>query len=242
MTGLRALFVLALASISTGSALAQARPHPEPRYPKLASSATSAEGFAPSGWTLEAHAEGDLDGDGAADLAVVLRGTDPALVMKNDGLGEAELDTNPRILAVALRRNDRFELVAQNHTLIPRRDDPVVEDPFERSGVEIQRRTLRVSLSFFMSAGGWEMFTSTFTFKLDEERQMRLIGFDRHTRHRNTGANSTISANFLTGRARVETAPNDEAKPHVRWKSVSKRLLPIERIGSGLEFQIKGDS
>ena len=241
-TSLQLLVTCIWLSVFAGSATAQPLQQPSPRYPRLAPSASSAKGFVPSGWRLEAQAEGDLDEDGTADLAMVLRGTDPALVVRNEGLGDPEFDTNPRILAVALSRGGQYELVVQNHTLIPRREDPVVEDPFEESGIEIQRRTLRVRLSFFMSAGGWETSTSTFTFRTYGGRQLRLIGFSRDTRQRNTGAISAVSANFLTGRARVETAPHDEAKRRTLWKSIPTHLLPIEKISNGLEFRVKGES
>jgi hypothetical protein len=136
----------------------------------------------PAGWKLEARADGDLDGDGTPDVAFVLHGNDPALVVKNDGLGEQELDTNPRVLVVVLRRGSRFELAVQNRTLIARRDDPSMEDPFDDDALEIRRGSLRVSLRLFMTAGGWTMFRSTFTFRLDRgaKAQPRWVRSDHN--------------------------------------------------------------
>lgn len=238
MKSVRTIAALALVCASSLAFGAEIEPFPKARYPALAKRASAVEGFVPTGWSLEARAEGDLDGDGVPDVAFVLHGKDPALVVKNEGLGEAELDTNPRVIAVALRRGDRFELAAQNRTLIPRRDDPVMDDPFEDDALEIKRGTLRVSLRLFMSAGGWTTFRSTFTFRLDEGRKLNLIGFDKSTFERNTGEGKTISANFLTGRVRIETEADGKTPPDVRWRSVPKRILPIEAIGNGLDFGI----
>jgi hypothetical protein len=238
MTRLRTFAALAMVCASGLAFAAEIEPIPKARYPVLAKRASAVEGFVPAGWSLEARAEGDLDGDGVPDVAFVLHGKDPALVVKNDGLGADELDTNPRILAVALRRGDRFELAAQNKTLIPRLEDPVMDDPFEGDALEIKRGTLRVSLRLFMSAGGWTTFRSTFTFRLDEGRKLNLIGFDKSTFERNTGEGKTVSANLLIGRARIETERDGRAPPAVRWRSVPKRALPIEALGNGLDFNL----
>jgi hypothetical protein len=238
MMNVRALALAVLVCATSTSAWAEIEPLPKAHYPQLASHASSVAAFVPAGWKLEARADGDLDGDGTPDVAFVLHGNDPALVVKNDGLGEQELDTNPRILVVVLRRGSRFELAVQTRTLIARRDDPSMEDPFDDDALEIRRGSLRVSLRLFMTAGGWTMFRSTFTFRLDRGRKLSLVGFDQTTIERNTGGGETVSANFLTGRARVESAPDAESKPRHRWKSVSKRLLPIEKVGNGLDFEV----
>lgn len=46
-------------------------------------------------------------------------------------MGENPLNTNPHILAVAFSQTDGdYRLVLSNHTLIPRRENPSMGDPF----------------------------------------------------------------------------------------------------------------
>ena len=72
-------------------------------YPELPRQAPAAAGLVPGGWRIEQEVPGDLDGDGIADLVLVLRDADAKNILPNeDGLGESPFDSNPRILAVAL--------------------------------------------------------------------------------------------------------------------------------------------
>src|SRR4028119_662896 len=115
---LRMLFLcLALLPVA---ATAQEIEVPAVAYPTLPATAATAEGFVPRGWRIDARAQGDLNGDGAADLALVLRGTDPANIVSNQSFGPSNFDTNPRILAVALaERGGGYRLGAQDPRLIP---------------------------------------------------------------------------------------------------------------------------
>lgn len=226
--------VLLLAATAAPAAAAMDEPPPA-TIPTLTAAAASVEQFAPSGWIVEAKATGDLDGDNRPDVAFVLRGTDPANVLKNDGLGSREIDTNPRILAVALGRPSGYALVAQNTTLIPRHVDPVMDDPFGDHELEIARKAVKVGLSVFLSAGGWDMSRITFAFRLRNDR-LELIGYDRTTVTRNTGALRELSVNYLTGRmSRSEgSIENDEVKKV--WAKAPRRPASIDAIGDGLDF------
>lgn len=212
---------------------------PPVTFPTLPRQAASAQGFVPAGWSLEAQAAGDLDRDGIPDLALVLRQTEPKNVVANEnGLGENPLDTNPRILAVALRSGPSGDYVLrlENHMLIPRRDDPVFADPLSESGgISIKRGALRVSLYQFASAGGWGMSTTTYSFQLRGGRFV-LIGFDRDSVTRNTGETKAISIDYLAGKMKIAhgTISSDASK--VVWKMVAPRPPTINEIGSGLEF------
>ena len=164
----RSLILFLCSILAAASAAAQPIDIPAVAYPDLQRSGAAAEDFVPAGWTIERRAAGDLDRDGRADLALVLRMQDPRNVLRHDRLGENPFDTNPRILAVAFGTADgRYRLALQNRRLIPRRDYPTVSDPFheEDSQFEIARGALRLSLYRFMSAGGWDMGPTTFTLR-----------------------------------------------------------------------------
>jgi len=223
----------------SGSVAAQDLAIPPVTFPTLPRQAASAQGFVPAGWSLEAQAAGDLDRDGIPDLALVLRQTEPKNVIANEnGLGDNPLDTNPRILAVAVRSGPSGDYVLrlENHMLIPRRDDPVFADPLsETGGISIERGALRVGLYQFASAGGWGMSTTTYSFQF-RGGQFVLIGFDPDSVARNTGVTDAVSINYLAGKMKIAhgTISSDASK--VVWKRVAPRPPTIDEIGSGLEF------
>ena len=206
-------------------------------YPPVASQAREAAGFVPPGWTLEQQASGDLDTDGKADLALLLRLRDPRNTLRNAGLGEADFDTNPRMLVVALREGAGYRRVLQDHALVPRRDDPVDDDYVQGDdALAIARGTLRVRLHAWRSAGGWGTWTNTFTFRW-QQGCLRLIGFDRSHLQRNSGRTEDTSINYLTGRATVaEGSIEDDAVDTRRLRIDKAPLRCLQDIGSGMQF------
>ncbi|HEX8165577.1 MAG TPA: hypothetical protein VF601_07280 [Beijerinckiaceae bacterium] len=227
-----------LATILPAAAVAQDLVIPEAIYPALPKTAAAAEGFVPAGWALESQTSGDLDGDGVPDLVLVLRGKDPKNVVANEGgFGENPLDTNPRILAVAFGRPGGYALGLENRTLIPRRVDPVLEDPLaENGGVAVERGLLVVRLNSFASAGSWGTSTTTYRFRHRSGR-FELAGFDRGSVQRNSGETRDVSVNYATGRMKIATGSIEKDAKKVRWKTLPRRPPPtIDRIGDGLEF------
>src|SRR5688500_7334278 len=101
---------------------------PPVTYPPLPAEAANAEGFVPSGWKIENQAEGDVDGDSRADLALVLRSQDPANVLPVEMCGD-KLDTNPSMLAVLLAKpGGGYRRAVENHVLIARRENSCALD------------------------------------------------------------------------------------------------------------------
>jgi hypothetical protein len=222
-------------------AAAQELDIPQVRYPSLPAEAARAEGFVPAGWSIERRAQGDLNADGLADLALVLRARDRRNILaNNDGFGENPFDTNPRILVVAFARpgGAGYRLAVRNHSLIARRTNPGQLDPFgeEDSIFEIARGTLRLSLHLFMTAGGWTMGNSIFTLRWQGDA-LRLIGFDSTTVQRNSGDTESLSVNYLTRRVRAGTGHMGRDTERVRWRRLRPGpLLTVAQIGDGLEF------
>lgn len=237
--------MLALLLLAPLAAHAQALP--PAHYPALPATAADAPGFVPPGWALEARQSGDLNGDGRADLALALHQADPRNVIPNEGgmCGDT-IDTNPRILAVALAvPSGGYALAMQNHSLVPRYDNACAEDWFasdslDGAGITIARGTLQVGLVNFMSAGGWSMGSSRFTFRL-QQGALRLIGFDYLDVRRNTGEMTRLSVNYLTRKARIARGTTDSDKESVRWSALPARpLLTIDQVGDGMEFDAGG--
>jgi hypothetical protein len=219
-------------------AAAAAQDLPPVAYPPLEAEAATAEAFAPKGWRIEARAEGDLDGDARSDLSLVLRSQDPANVLAEE-MCEKAFDTNPRMLAVLLGKpGGGYRLASENHSLIARRDNACQIDPF--SAIAIERGLLRIDLERMMSAGGWDMGTTTFKWRW-RDGALRLAGFDYSNVTRNTGALTIVSVNYSPGRAKISTGNIGTDREKVRWTTLRRRRAPtIDEVGDGLMFDPDG--
>jgi hypothetical protein len=236
-------FILAAATLmalaASSSSQASELELPPVKYPEVSRSGQHADAFVPSGWALEASAKGDLNNDGADDLVMVLQEQDPKKILENDGLGVRSLNSNPRMLAVALfdRASNSFQLALVNHTLIPRYESPTFDDAFDKSdGIEVRRGAFTVTLGLFANAGGWDMGRMTYTFRYRRETAT-LIGYDRNMVTRNTGVIRTLSVNYASGRVRTATGSISDDAERVVWSKLKTRdAFTIADIGSGLEF------
>lgn len=219
--------------------LAQAKDVPEALRPVLPQNARNVSGFVPKGWTLEKLVRGDLNGDKRPDVALVIRSTDPRLILQNpDGVGSGTLDSNPRSLIVALAQRDGgFNRVGVSHDIIPRMDDPVLDDPFESQSLEIRGGVLLLSIRFWASAGSWSMSTTSFTFRY-RNRGVSLIGYDKDEIDRGSGDQITTSINFNTRRMRNTIGSIESGPVKTTWTNIArKRLVRLEDVGNGWKFK-----
>jgi hypothetical protein len=206
-------------------------------FPTLPAQAQSQAGLVPAGWIVETESHGDLNGDGAPDLVLVLHMTSPANVITNDGLGWSELDTNPRMLVVAFaeKATKKYSLALANHTLIPRHTNPLMDDPLGE--VAIVKGTVQVSLGFWMSAGSWFTSQNKFTFRY-QDGCFKLIGYDSTGTQRNSGEMTKVSINYLTKKAKTSKGNVENDQETVSWKTVRvPSLLCLDAVGDGLEFE-----
>lgn len=181
---------------------------PKVSYPTLAPQGASASAFVPEGWKLEAEHKGDLNKDGKDDLLILLRMNDAKNVIKHEGLGANPFDTNPRILAIAFSggANETYSLALENHTLIARPEDPVLEDPLSEFGeIAIEKGALKVALHLFSSAGSWGTGLTTYRFR-HGKKGFEMIGFDRSSTNRGSGSVEEVSINYLTGKVKISTS------------------------------------
>jgi hypothetical protein len=94
------------------------------------SQANSPDDLFPPGWAVIRRADGDINADGIEDVAMVVKGTDPAYLEPSDPMvGEVGpdskgnihffLDRNPRRFIVALGRNGSgYQVLASNGVLL----------------------------------------------------------------------------------------------------------------------------
>ena len=211
---------------------------PEVDYPRLPAQAATVEAFVPEGWLLEQHDEGDLDKDGRDDAVMVLRMQAPGNIIANDGLGPDRFDTNPRLLVVLIAGQGGYRLALQDHALIPRPDNPVMDDYLDGDdAVTVRRGAFTVGLRSWASAGSWYTSSTTFTFRL-QDGCFRLIGYDQTWLHRATGETGSTSLNFAARKGVFEQGTMESDAPlATKTVSIARRPLPcLQDIGNGFEF------
>ena len=205
----------------------------------LPRAAATPAGFAPRGWRVEQTVQGDLNHDGRPDVVVILKGDDPACRVTPPGQSEA-VDTNPRIVMVAFGTSGGFALQLANSAVIPRLDDPYMDDPIEECGtgcgLTVHGDVIRLGVRNWRSAGGWSTNINTLSFRWNG-RQFALIGFDRETLQRNSGETETLSANFTTGRMSIAKGSIESDRPgRPRWSRLPRRpFQTLETVGSAFE-------
>lgn len=200
--------------------------------------AASPAGFAPLGWKVEKTVKGDLNRDGRPDLALVLKGADANCIVQPDGKPDP-MDTNPRAVLVAFGTHKGFVRQVVGSRVIPRIDDPYMDDPLNLDAFTIRRNVLRLGLTYWRSMGGWTTFSSTFSFRWDGNR-MRLIGFDQDTTQRNSGETEQLSVNLVTGIVKTTKGSIEDD----RARTVSTRRIPqkpeaLETMDDGLGYEPK---
>jgi hypothetical protein len=164
---------------------------------------------------------------------VVIRGTDPKLVIENDGLGTPQIDTNPRQLLVFEKTPQGFRQISAATKLVPpagRKDMPCLEDPLAEGGISIIKQVLLVDLHHFLSCGSWGVSINKFKFKQMSGR-FRLIGFDHMEFMRNSGEGEEVSVNFLTSRKSTTPFAIDDSIPRrLRWSRIKPQRYYLDTI------------
>ena len=87
-------------------------------------------------------AQGDLNQDGQADLALIIEDTNPENFVANAGVGNHVLNTNKRKLLILFKQANGYQLVASNTTLPTEGDveSPCLTDPLgESEALSIQK-------------------------------------------------------------------------------------------------------
>lgn len=207
----------------------------QPALPRIAA---TAQAFAPRGWQVETQARGDLNGDGAADLAFVLLAPDRpgARLRSNPHDDDPTSYANPRMLGIAFARPEGgYRLAVGNRRFLPPKWAPNGLSQgwmlFEDGSLDATRGRLRVTFQYTRSR-------ATFTLRW-QNGAFRVIGYD--SAGVEAGCLHSLSVNFLTGRAKMMAGNIDEERQRVLWRSLARRpLLSLDEIGEGEEFDPQG--
>jgi hypothetical protein len=188
------------------------------RFPQLDTFQSGAAVAAPQGWFVKSKASGDLDGDGKSDIALVFE--------YHKAIEETRPDSSantgaPRMLAVYLYQPAArtYRLLLQNNTFIPRYGEGGMDpEPFD--GVDIREKRLLINIEFLR---GYIRYKFRY-----QQGDLFLIGGDAGGA--SGGRVSAFSANFLTGRAKVEEGPVDADKLDVKWLPIPRQLRRLRHM------------
>jgi len=194
---------------------------------QLKDSGASIKELVPTGWEVT-EAEGDLNKDGVADLAVIVTPDHKDhLKVRDDGY---VYNFNTPILAIYTG------LKEGGYCLWGKYDDILPARPDEFTSIDhvitiTDKGVLRIGVSNFSSAGGWSSPSTTYVLRL-QNGDFYLIGKDEDTFARNTGEGETVSYNYLTHKCQrvIYNQFDDKVKPRETWSRLPNK--PLQRLGT----------
>jgi hypothetical protein len=171
---IKALHCLALFAVLPSAAAAQPIDPPAVTYPAIPPAAASAGGLVPPGWTVLGRKRGDLNADGKADVALLLRMTSKANVVPVPDSRPAEkFDTNPYMMVVAFTdASGKLRTQAVNHRLFRRPDTPHDGD------VDPHADTLSIAKGVLVVAFEYLRGHANYRFRWNGS-EFALIGYDQ---------------------------------------------------------------
>jgi len=211
---------LGLGLVRAASAAAQDAEDPPFNYPSIPRAVANAEEFVSPGWLIASKAEGDLNRDGRADVAMALWTEQAAQAKTREEMLEAP---SYRLVIAFSEPKGGYRLVTDIKSLLEAPDgwgnlDPLAADDLRvvRGSLDISRQLLRGHYRYrFRWTNG----------------AIRMIGYDYG------GSNghcvTVTSINYLTRKAVVETEALDETGEARRFvRRIKKPPVSIEEASA----------
>ncbi|MBX7153393.1 MAG: hypothetical protein K1X91_00430 [Bacteriodetes bacterium] len=197
------------------------------QYPQIQQSGNTLADFTPKGWMVLDTAIGDLNKDGAQDMAFVLQAKDSVTFTKRFTTDTTNVDTvraQPRILVITFfnKETKRFQLIEFSNTFILMHDNPYMDEPFD--DITINNGILKLDFHIWYSMGTWSTIESSYKFRY-EGTVFSLIGADYSYLLRNTGDIDERSYNFITKKIQIKTTKGSSGKTKTSWKTLQLTTL-----------------
>ncbi len=179
------------------------------------------------GWP-HIEAEGDLDKDGVSDLVIIAH-PDNGQNVASAGEDDAESASVPVLSIFKGQRGAAYGLWRQYKAALP--PEPGETQSIDYSLEITDRFTLKISFSYFFSAGSWWTPSYTYVYRY-QNGDFYLIGEDSKGYARNTGKAEEDSYNYLTHKKQhLEYNMFDEGvKPREKWSNIPRK--PLKKLGS----------
>jgi len=185
-------------------------------HPRIPNTGKSSEDFVPAGWTILKEAQGDLNGDGKSDAALVLASEDE----ENAG---ADQEIPKRVLIILMNQpGGLLKLSAMSDSIILCKEcGGVFGDSF--SDVTIERGTVVVK-HYGGSAERWG-FTHRFRY---QNNGWYLIGETAYAQHALGRASASVDKNLITGLTEEKKTTCSGKESIQKIKSSSKPLVTLK--------------
>ena len=193
------------------------------------------ENLVPKGWVILRKAHGDLNGDGAKDLAFVIQGTDPQNIKGKQSDNDGIINHNPRILAIyfADKKSGAYQKQRQLDTFIPLLDDHSMDEPF--SEFKISDEALHIGFHFW-STSGRDTAEYHFRFRYDKN-SFQLIRLELSKSNRSSGNTSDHQFDFISRKLTVSKGNFSQDDP----TSVVHEKIPLKKLKT-LKFIAKSSA
>lgn len=167
--------------------------------PKTARSPTE---FVPAGYVVFEQIQGDLNKDNQVDYVLIIKGTDKANFVKDEGRGE--LDRNRRGIIIALKNNDRYELALENRDCFSSEN----EDGGVYFSPELDVSIKKGNLLVHYAHGRYGYWTYNFRY---QNSDFELIGYDSD-QSRGPITERSVSINLMTKKMLMKENVNQDAE------------------------------
>jgi hypothetical protein len=156
----------------------------------------------PKSYVLSDSIQGDLNKDGLPDLVLLIKGTDPAMVVTDRF--DKQVDRNRRGLIVLIQEKNGYRKLLENlQCFSSENEDGGVYFPPDLT-IEISKGNL------FIHYGHGRYGYKEYQFRL-KGKDLELIGFHRSENH-GPVTNLEVSINFLTGKKKTKLNTNEKAE------------------------------
>lgn len=158
--------------------------------------------FVPKGYRVVDTVTGDLNKDGQDDVVLLVKATDPSMIV-TDAKGE-QLDRNRRGLIIAFKQGARYAVASKNLDCFSSEN----EDGGVYFAPELSIDIKKGRLLFHYSHGRYGYWDYTFRY---QKGGFYLIGYDASNDH-GPVVESVVSINLMTGRIWKRVNTNEDAE------------------------------
>ncbi len=201
-------------------------------YPVLESGGYCIEDLVPERWSVLDSAQGDLNGDSLADIAVVFEFEDSVQSISNDEFNPDTSFYKPRILAVYFKDDSlgKYVLKERNNTFIINSTQPNMAEPYD--GMTIENGVLKIDFLFWYAMGTWWMSRITYEFHY-RNGQFILSACEYTSTHRASLESTCYNIDFIKEEysiTRVEPIEDDFIETVEYRKITYPEIQPLRSL------------
>jgi len=200
----------------------------------------------PENWKIISQVSGDLNKDGIEDLVLIIENTDVSNILKNEGMGSPNLNTNPREILVFFKdEKNNYTLIEKNamgfiHSENDEESTCLADPLMIDGGIKIWNNILIIHFNYWLSCGSWSVNDASYKFRF-QNNSFELIGFDHFSFNRATTEETRTSINFSIKKKKETIGLNqsEESKPKTTKSTIKiNQLYKLKNCNQNTYFEI----